>query len=96
MFTSFTEKQKELFSEVLQELPINFDNSKKEDIEYLVMKIENGKPFNKENLNALRHSTLLLRLLKEVMQWNNDDDLETKKNELVEMLQTAAKRKDKN
>lgn len=96
MFTSFTDKQKELFWEVLQELPINFDNSKKEDIEYLVMKIENGKPFNKENLNALRHSTLLLRLLKEVMQWNNDDDLETKKNELVEMLQTAAKRKDKN
>jgi len=74
----------------------NFDNSKKEDIEYLVMKIENGESFNKENKRALRHSALLLRLLKEVMQWNNDNDLETKKKELVKMLQTAAKRKDEN
>lgn len=96
MFTRFNENQKELFWEVLQELPINFDNSKKEDIEYLVMKIENGESFNKENKRALRHSALLLRLLKEVMQWNNDNDLETKKKELVEMLQTAAKRKDEN
>ena len=95
MFTNFTENQKELFWEVMQELPINFDDSKKEDIEYLEMKVENGQPLNEENQKALRHSTLLLRLLKEIMQWNgNDKELDKKKEELLEMLLAAAKRKE--
>ena len=95
MFTNFTEDQKDLFWEVIQELPINFDNSKEEDIEYIEMKIENGEPLNKENQRALRHSSLLLRLLKEVMLWKDyDEGLEKKKSELVEMLLAAAKRKE--
>ena len=96
MFNNFTEDQKELFWEVIQNLPINFDDSRSEDIEYLEMKIEKGEPFNKNLQKALRHSTLLLRLLKEIMLWNsNDEELDIKKEELVEMLLASAKRKEK-
>lgn len=94
MFANFSESQKDLFWEVIQELPINFDDSKEEDIAYLEMRIDNGKPLNNDNIKTLRHSTLLLRLLKEIKQWQgNDDELDQKKEELVEMLLAAAKRK---
>ena len=100
MFTHFTESQKELFWAVIRELPFYFDDSKREDITYLEMKIDNGQPLNKDNQKVLRHSTLLLRLLKEILTWKgdssseeDDEEFNKRKDELVEMLLSAEKRK---
>ncbi len=100
MFTHFTESQKELFWAVIRELPFYFDDSKREDITYLEMKIDNGQPLNKENQKVLRHSTLLLRLLKEIQTWKgdssseeDDEEFNKRKDELVEMLLSAETRK---
>lgn len=97
MFTQFTECQKELFWEVIKELPQNFNDAKAEDIEYLVDRIERGKAFNKRQREILCHSTLLLRLLKEIAIWKNDtnqeegenEEFDNKRKELLELLKRA-------
>ncbi len=100
MFTHFTESQKELFWAVIRELPIDFNDSKREDIVSLETKIDCGQQLNKNNLEVLHHSTLLLRLLKEIFAWNSksfikedDGEFNKKKDELVEMLLSATEKK---
>jgi hypothetical protein len=103
MFTNFTEIQKELFWEVINELPFEFDDSKENDIEYLAMKIENNQPLNDNNLKFLRHSTLLLRLLKMVQTWesesNNDECIDEEKSKMrdkIVALLVQAEKREKN
>ncbi|SFW11095.1 hypothetical protein SAMN02910409_0266 [Prevotellaceae bacterium HUN156] len=102
MFANFTENQKQLFWEVIESLPINFDDSKEEDVAYLGMRIESGKSLNSQNYKALHNSTLLLRLLKEINNWKckpddleNNEEFNKKKDELVNLLQAALTRKNR-
>ena len=93
-FAKFNEEQKELFLSVLDELSAGFNGMKTTDKEYLAMRIENNQFLNENNKKALRTSTLILRLLKEVYLLKPDDsDIEEQLNkrtkELLEILNKA-------
>ena len=93
-FAKFNEEQKELFLSILDELSAGFTGMTTTDKEYLAMRIENNQFLNENNEKALRTSTLILMLLKEVYLWKPDDSdiekqLNKKTKELLEILNEA-------
>jgi len=101
MFTNFTNSQKDLFWAVIDNLPINFNDANEKEIEYLIMNIDEGSRLTRTMVETLRRSTLLLRLLKEVKSWKGEshsedgesEEYKNKRDELVELLINADKRK---
>ena len=97
MFAKFSEIQKNLFFDVLDELSADFNGLSSDDRAYLEMRIENNQFLNTANKKALRNSPLILRLLKEIYLWRyetgDENEFTAKKQELIVSLNKAEKTK---
>ena len=96
LFSHFTQEQKDLFIQLVDELPYDSYECTDKDIEHIEMYIANNESFDKKHQQILRNSTILLRILKEILQWkhepcNNPEEvnnqLMNKKKELMDYLQ---------
>lgn len=100
-FTHFTDHQKELFFSIIDELPSKLYDCKEKDLNYLEMKISHNEQLNSNNISFIRNSALLLRILKEVLLWNQylvqqgidpESDFQRKKAELLDYIDSYLKK----
>jgi hypothetical protein len=96
LFSHFDQDQKELFIQLLDEVPCDTYDCTDKDIEHIEMIVVNNESFDKKHKEIIRSSTILLRILKEVLKWKHSSynspeeahqQLIDKKTELLKYLQ---------
>ena len=76
-FYVLNEEQKDLYFDIIKELPDEIYNVEEKDIEILNSAINSGSKIEPVMLARLRNTSVFARILKEIKKWHDSDVIES-------------------